>query len=50
VVEKLENDKIESFEGTEASADEWLKMVGEKWDATLISKGKISLPVLLLWI
>jgi hypothetical protein len=50
VVEKLENDKIESFEATEASADKWLKMVREKWDATLFSKGKISLPVFLLWI
>ena len=48
VVEKLENDKVESFEATEASADEWLEMVREKWDATLFPKGKISLPVFLL--
>lgn len=47
VVEKLETDKIKTFEATEASADEWLGMVREEWDATLFSKGKISLPLLL---
>lgn len=50
MIDKLENDKIESFEATEASADEWLKMVAEKWDATLLSKAKISIPVFPLWI
>ncbi|KAF3406344.1 Baeyer-Villiger monooxygenase [Talaromyces pinophilus] len=47
LVEKLETDKIKSFEATEASADEWLEMVRDEWDATLFSKGKISLPALL---
>lgn len=38
----LEKDGVQSFEATEASADEWVKKIREKWEATLLPQGKIS--------
>jgi hypothetical protein len=44
LIKRLEVESVESFEGTEASADKWLEMKQEKWDASLVSKGKICVP------
>lgn len=38
-------DGVETMEATEEAADSWVEKVRERWDATLLSQGKISMPV-----
>lgn len=33
---------IETLEPTEEAADSWVKKIGERWEATLLPRGKIS--------
>lgn len=42
LINKLEDEGVESFEATEVSADDWVEQIREKWNATLFPKGKIS--------
>ncbi|KAK7958791.1 hypothetical protein LTR80_006928 [Exophiala xenobiotica] len=42
LIKTLEKDGVESFEATEASADEWVEKIRERWEATLLPQAKIS--------